>query len=108
MSTLQYDAVTDEFYFHISTRKYDSDEVADDSVDTDHQTVLGIDLGVNNLAIASTGIFWSGDGYIHWIREFENRRAKLQQRGTQAANNALLRLGKREEAWRTQYTPYRR
>ena len=27
----------------------------------------------------------------------------MQQRGTQAAHNALLRLGKREEAWRTQY-----
>jgi len=27
----------------------------------------------------------------------------MQQRGTQAAHNALLRLGKREEAWRKQY-----
>jgi IS605 OrfB family transposase len=27
----------------------------------------------------------------------------VQQRGTQAAHNAVLRLGKREEAWRKQY-----
>ena len=27
----------------------------------------------------------------------------MQQRGTQAAHNALFRLGKREEAWRKQY-----
>jgi IS605 OrfB family transposase len=27
----------------------------------------------------------------------------MQQRGTQAAHNALLRLGKREDAWRKQY-----
>jgi len=27
----------------------------------------------------------------------------MQQRGTQAAHNTLLRLGKREEAWRKQY-----
>jgi len=106
-STLQYDAVDDEFYFHITTRKYDSEEDssthAEVSEDTKHQTVLGIDLGVNSLAVASTGTFWQGDDYDHWCREFEKRRGEMQQRGTQAAHNALLRLGKREEAWRKQY-----
>ena len=106
-STLQYDAVDDKFYFHITTRKYDSD--GDDgtdtevSEDTEHQTVLGIDLGVDSLAVTSTGRFWQGDDYDHWYREFEKRRGEMQQRGTQAAHNALLRLGKREEAWRKQY-----
>ena len=106
-STLQYDAVDDEFYFHITTRKYDADEADSEdtpvSADTEHQTVLGIDLGVNSLAVSSTGHFWNGDDYDHWCREFEKRRGKMQQRGTQAAHNALLRLGKREEAWRKQY-----
>jgi IS605 OrfB family transposase len=101
-STLQYDKATDEFYFHITTRKYDTDE-SEVSEDTDHQTVLGIDLGVNSLAVASTGTFWQGDEYDHWCREFEKRRGEMQQRGTQAAHNALLRLGKGEEAWRKQY-----
>jgi putative transposase len=101
-STLRYDAVTDEFYLNISTRRYDSDR-SEVSEDTEHQTVLGIDLGVNSLAVASTGTFWQGDEYDHWIREFETRRGEMQQRGTQAAHNALLRLGKREEAWRKQY-----
>jgi IS605 OrfB family transposase len=106
-STLQYDAVDDEFYFHITTRKYDSEgdggNDAEVSEDTEHQTVLGVDLGVNSLAISSTGRFWHGDDYDHWCREFEKRRGEMQQRGTQAAHNALLRLGKREEAWRKQY-----
>ncbi len=105
-STLQYDTVDDEFYFHITTRKYDSEgdgEPSEVSADTEHQTVLGIDLGVNSLAVASTGRFWQGDDYDHWSREFEKRRGAMQQRGTQAAHNALLRLGKREEAWRKQY-----
>ncbi|WP_227379195.1 RNA-guided endonuclease InsQ/TnpB family protein [Haladaptatus halobius] len=105
-STLRYDSATDEFYFNISTRKYelDSDDAAG-SVDTGHpdQTVLGIDLGVNSLAVSSTGTFWQGGDYDHWCREFEKRRGKMQQRGTQAAHNAILRLGKREEAWRKQY-----
>ncbi len=101
-STLQYDKATDEFYFHITTRKYDSDE-SEGSTDTEHQTVLGIDLGVNSLAVASTGTFWQGDDYDHWWREFERQRGEMQQCGTQAAHNALLRLGRREEAWRKQY-----
>jgi putative transposase len=103
MATLQYDRAIDEFYCHISTRTYESDGATDDSADTENQTVLGVDLGVNSLAVASTGTFWQGDEYDHWCREFEKRRATLQQRGTQAAHNALLRLGKREDAWRTQY-----
>ncbi|WP_435348670.1 RNA-guided endonuclease InsQ/TnpB family protein [Haloarchaeobius sp. HRN-SO-5] len=106
-STLQYDAVDDEFYFHITTRKDDSEGDGGDhpegSADTGHQTVLGIDLGVNSLAVSSTGRFWQGDDYDHWCREFEKRRGEMQQRGTQAAHNALLRLGKREDAWRKQY-----
>ena len=105
MATLQYDEVTDEFYLHLSTRRYDGDEDTDGSADTEHplQTVVGIDLGVNSLAVASTGTFWQGDEYDHWTREFEKRRAAMQQRGTQAGHNALLRLGKRERAWRKQY-----
>src|SRR6056297_3451492 len=101
-STLQYDAVDDEFYFHITTRKYGSDRDSDSSevsADTEPQTVLGIDLGVNSLAVSSTGRFWQGDDYDHWCREFEKRRGEMQQRGTQAAHNALLRLGKREKAY---------
>lgn len=49
--TLQYDAVTDEFYYHIGTRAYDpdSDDEANttDTADTEHQAVLSVDLGVH-------------------------------------------------------------
>ena len=92
---------TDEFYLHVSTRRYDPEsDDTDDPADTEHQTVFGIDLGVNSLAVASTGTFWQGDDYDHWCREFEKRRAKMQQRGTQAAHNALQHLGRREDSWR--------
>ena len=82
-STLRYDAATDEFYLHISTRRTDGDD-AEVPTDTGHpdQTVLGIDLGVNSLAVASTGTFWQGDEYGHWCREFEKRRGEMQQCGT--------------------------
>jgi len=57
-STLRYDAVTDEFYLHISMRRIEGDD-AEVPADTGHpdQTVLGIDLGVNSLAVSSTGMF---------------------------------------------------
>jgi putative transposase len=58
---------------------------------------------VNSLAVASTGRFWNGNEYDHWCREPEKRRGEMQQQGTQAAHNAMLRLGKREYAWRKQY-----
>jgi predicted transposase len=47
-STLRYDATTDEFYLHLSTRRIDGNH-AEVSADTEHpdQTVLGIDLGVH-------------------------------------------------------------
>ena len=102
-STLRYDAATDEFYLNISTRRTDSDDEVSEDTEHSDQTVLGIDLGVNSLAVSSTGTFWQGDDYDHWCREFEKRRGEMQQRGTQAAHKALLRLGKREEAWRKQY-----
>jgi putative transposase len=104
-STLHYDSTSDEFSLHITTRRYDSDGEADadGSTDTEHQTVLGIDLGVNSLAVASTGTFWQGDDYDHWVREFEKRRASMQQCGGQDAHHAMARLGKRERAWRKQY-----
>ena len=100
-STLQYDQAIDEFYFHVKTRKVETDGETieiEDSDETEHSTVLGIDLGVTSLAVASTGTLWSGDEYDHWIQAFEKRRAGIgmQQRGTQTAHNALLRLGKRE------------
>jgi len=57
-STLRYDAATDEFYLNISTRRTDSDDEVSEDIGHPDQTVLGIDLGVNSLAVSSTGTFW--------------------------------------------------
>jgi hypothetical protein len=34
-----------------------------------------VDLGVENIAVTSTGVFWPGDELNHWLREYEKRRA---------------------------------
>ena len=63
---------------------------------------------VNSLAVSSPGTFWQGNDDDHWCREFEKRRSEMQQRGTQAAHNALLRLGKRERGANSTVHPHDR
>ena len=60
-------------------------------------TVLGVDLGVDNLAVASTGTFWTGDEFDHWRREYENRRGSLQQCGTRWAHENIQSVGRKED-----------
>ena len=59
-------------------------------------TVLGVDLGVNNLAVASTGTFWTGDEFDHWRREYEKRRGDLQEHGTRWAHENIQAVGRKE------------
>ncbi|GAA5475266.1 IS200/IS605 family transposase ISHut2 [Haloarcula hispanica] len=63
---------------------------------TGHRTVLGVDLGVNQLAVTSTGTFWSGHEFDHWRREYEERRGSLQQCGTWAAHENIQSVGGKE------------
>lgn len=61
---------------------------------------LGIDLGINNLAVDSHGNFYSGKK-IDKIRERISRlRSGLQSAGTKSAKRHLKKLGKRESLFR--------
>ncbi len=64
---------------------------------TENRTVLGVDLGVENLAVASTGRFWTGDEFDHWRREYEKRRGDLQDHGTRWAHENMQAVGRKEE-----------
>lgn len=63
---------------------------------TENGTVLGVDLGVNNLAVTSTGTFWTGTEFDHWRREYEKRRGDLQQCGTRWAHENIQSVGRKE------------
>ena len=78
-----------DWYLHASMRKVEEDT----ALDTEHRTVLGVDLGVNNIAVASTGRFWSADEFTHWNREYEKRRGSLGQCGSRAAHENTERVG---------------
>ena len=60
-------------------------------------TVLGVDLGVNQLAVTSTGTFWTGEEFDHWRREYENRRGDLQQCGTRWAHENIQSVSWKED-----------
>ncbi len=60
---------------------------------TGHSTVLGVDLGVNQLAVTSTGVFWSGHEFDHWRREYQKWRESLQQRGSRHAHEHIQAVG---------------
>jgi len=81
------------WYFHASVQKQ-TDETPES--DAEHSTVLGVDLGVNNLAVTSTGTFWSANEFNHWRREYEKRRRDLQQCGSRHAHENIQSVGRKE------------
>lgn len=109
---LVYDDLDDRFWLHV---RVEGDETAvsaatrdagaerdrgdDDTAtptDAGHRTVLGVDCGIEHLAVASTGRFWPGRELEHWRREYEARVASLQERGTRAAHAAARRVARRQ------------
>jgi transposase, IS605 OrfB family, central region len=66
-------------------------------------TVLGVDLGVNNLAVTSTGRVWTGDEFDHRRREYEKRRGDLQEHGTRWAHENIQSVGRKQEGRFTQF-----
>jgi putative transposase len=80
---------------HIHCKK----EVESDTPEqaTENGTVLGVDLGVTNLAVTSTGTFWTGDEFDHWRREYEKRRGDLQRCGTRWAHQNIRSVRRKEE-----------
>jgi len=60
---------------------------------------IGVDRGVYNLAVTSTGKFFSGRKAKHRRDRFMSRRATLQSLGTKGAKHALKRLSGRESRY---------
>ena len=101
-STVHYDSEADEFYLH-AVMGWELDverpEKAEDS------NVLGVDCNVNDhIAVTSTGEFIGNADYLnHQRREFEKRRASLQQTGTRNAHLTFQRIGDRFGRWSEDY-----
>ena len=61
---------------------------------------LGVDLGVNKLAVDSTGKVYSGTGVDKLREKIESLRASLQKRGTKSAKRHLKKLSGKESRYR--------
>ncbi|RKX65329.1 MAG: hypothetical protein DRP42_04950 [Tenericutes bacterium] len=61
--------------------------------------VLGIDLGVNNLAVCSDSRFYNSAKVKQVKRKFKHLRSKLQVKGTRSSKRLLKKLSGRETRW---------
>jgi putative transposase len=81
------------YFLHIGFRRHKTETERETAKDG---TVLGVDLGIENLAVTSTARFINGRELSHNLREFEKVRAGLQQTGTRSAHRTLSQAGNRE------------
>jgi len=82
------------FYLHLRAKTE-----MDDPEPAEHPTVLGVDLGIENLAVTSTGRFWSGGLLNHRRNAYERVRGDLQRTGTESAHRTIQSIGDRESRW---------
>jgi len=85
-----------EWYLHLGFRKPKQDA---EKETTENGTVLGVDLGVNEIAVTSTARFFSAGELNHKRREFERVRGDLQECGTRNANRTLEAVSGREDEY---------
>jgi IS605 OrfB family transposase len=94
---LRYDRQTDTYYLHVSVKQ----EREDSSEGAESRAVLGVDRNVDGyLAVTSTGAFiGNADLLNHKRREYERRRARLQQQGTRSAHLTIESIGDTFANW---------
>jgi putative transposase len=80
----------DEFYLHFSV-----EEPTDDPVSP--QGSLGVDLGVNRIAVDSDRRFYDSKSIRHRKKNHKRTRRSLQANGSKSAKQALKRVSGREE-----------
>ncbi len=86
-----------DWYIHLGYRTAKEDDEAESA--TENGTVLGVDLGVNQIAVTSTARFFDSAELNHYRRECEKTRGSLQQTGTQSAHRTIESLSGREERY---------
>jgi IS605 OrfB family transposase len=89
-----------DYFLHIGFRKPAPDTGIGSA---GNRTVLGVDLGIENLAVTSTAHFESGQELLHEHREFEKVRTGLLQTGTESAHRTLVEVGSTEKRYKRDY-----
>jgi IS605 OrfB family transposase len=87
-STLVSDCNT--LYLHVGLKKTREIEH-----DFEYPGILGVDLGISNLAVTSTGRFWSGGEITHLREEYQDQRQSLQKCGTRWAHDHIQSISRK-------------
>lgn len=66
----------------------------------DAEGVIGVDLGVKNIAVTSQGDVFSGQAIEKKRQQYHNHRQRLQKRGTRSAKRRIKISGNRESRFR--------
>jgi putative transposase len=82
-----------DYFLHLGFRRPKNDTERNTAEDG---TVLGVDLGIENLVVTSTAYFFSGRELTHDLSEFEKVRTGLQQTDTRSAHRTLKQASGRE------------
>jgi len=85
-----------DYFLHLGFRKPNPN--AEESPAED-RTVLGVDLGIENLGVTSTAHFESGQELLHEHSKFKRVRKGLQETGTQSAHRTLVQRDNHEERY---------
>jgi len=80
-----------EFYLHIT--------VLVKVPEPEGNNPVGVDIGINNILVASNGFRVNGKPIEHRRRHFRKLRSSLQSKGTSSARRKLKRLAGRERRW---------
>lgn len=80
-----------EFYLHIT--------ILIEIPEPEGSNPVGVDVGINNILVASNGFKVNGKPIEHRRRHFRNLRSSLQRKGTSSAKRRLKRLAGREHRW---------
>lgn len=90
-STLHYRSSV--FYLHLGFKR-----AANTGTNTaEDRTVLGVDLGLDNLAVTSTAWFYSGGKLDHYRRELARTRGGLTHTQSRSGHRTLRKIDNREE-----------
>lgn len=83
----------DKWYLHISTYKDDPEVIP-------CQEYLGIDMGVNNIAVSSDNVIYSSEQIEKKRIKYYEHRRRLQLRGTKSAKRKIRKVGNKEARFR--------
>jgi putative transposase len=89
---------SDGWFLHITFEQGEDIEET-----TEDDTVMGVDLGINQLAVTSTGKFWNGGELNHRRDEYERVRGNLQETGTRSAHLTIKQIGGTESNYNENY-----